>query len=46
LLHIDQLIDMLKNKRLVKKGDRVVITTVIPVIIPNWANVICVEVVA
>jgi len=34
---------MLKNKRLVKKGDRVVITTGIPVNIPNWTNVIRVE---
>ena len=30
LLHIEELITMLKNKRLVKKGDRVVITTGIP----------------
>jgi len=45
LLHMDQMITMLKNKRLVKKGDRVVITTGIPVNIPNWTNVIRVEVV-
>ncbi len=45
LLHMDQMIAMLKNKRLVKKGDRVVITTGIPVGIPNWTNVIRVEVV-
>ncbi|MZG31367.1 MAG: pyruvate kinase [Nitrospinae bacterium] len=43
LLHMDQMIPMLKNKRLVKKGDRVVITTGIPVGIPNWTNVIRVE---
>ena len=43
LLHIEELITMLKNKRLVKKGDRVVITTGIPVNIPNWTNVIRVE---
>lgn len=43
LLHIEQMIVMLKNKRLVKKGDRVVITTGIPVNIPNWTNVIRVE---
>ena len=43
LLHMDQMITMLKNKRLVKKGDRVVITTGIPVGIPNWTNVIRVE---
>jgi pyruvate kinase len=34
---------MLKNKRLVKKRDRVVVTTGIPVNIPNWTNVIRVE---
>ncbi len=45
LIHIEQMITMLKNKRLVKKGDRVVITTGIPVGIPNWTNVIRVEVV-
>ena len=43
LIHIEQMITMLKNKRLVKKGDRVVITTGIPVGIPNWTNVIRVE---
>ena len=43
LLHIEQMITMLKNKRLLKKGDRVVITTGIPVGIPNWTNVIRVE---
>jgi pyruvate kinase len=43
LLHIEELIVMLKNKRLVKKGDKVVITTGIPVNIPNWTNVIRVE---
>ena len=43
LLHLEELITMLKNKRLVKKGDRVVITTGIPVNIPNWTNVIRVE---
>jgi pyruvate kinase len=43
LLHIEQMVTMLKNKRLVKKGDRVVITTGIPVGIPNWTNVIRVE---
>ncbi len=43
LLHMDQIITMLKNKRLVKKGDRVVITTGIPVNVPNWTNVIRVE---
>ena len=37
------MITMLKNKRLVKKGDRVVSTTGIPVGIPNWTNVIRVE---
>jgi pyruvate kinase len=46
LLHMDQMLAMLKNKRLLKKGDRVVITTGIPVGIPNWTNVIRVEVVA
>lgn len=43
LLHMEQIIIMLKNKRLVKKGDRVVITTGIPLGIPNWTNVIRVE---
>ena len=43
LIHIEQMITMLKNKRLLKKGDRVVITTGIPVGIPNWTNVIRVE---
>jgi pyruvate kinase len=43
LLHVEQMITMLKNKKLVKKGDRVVITTGIPVGIPNWTNVIRVE---
>jgi pyruvate kinase len=43
LLHIEELITMLKNKRLVKKRDRVVVTTGIPVNIPNWTNVIRVE---
>jgi len=44
-LHMDQMIATLKNKRLLKKGDRVVVTTGIPVGIPNWTNVIRVEVV-
>jgi pyruvate kinase len=43
LLHIEELIVMLKNKRLLKKGEKVVITTGIPVNIPNWTNVIRVE---
>jgi pyruvate kinase len=43
LLHIDQMIVMLKNKRLVKEVDRVVVTTGVPVGIPNWTNVICME---
>ncbi|MBT5869677.1 MAG: pyruvate kinase [Nitrospinaceae bacterium] len=43
LLHIEEMLIMLKNKRLIKKGDRVVITTGIPVGIPNWTNVIRVE---
>jgi pyruvate kinase len=45
LLHMEQLIIMLKKRRLLKKGDRVVITTGIPVGIPNWTNIIRVEVV-
>jgi len=45
LLRMEQIIPMLKNKRLVKKGDRVVITRGIPTGIPNWTNVIRVEVV-
>lgn len=43
LLHMEQLIIMLKKRRLLKKGDRVVISTGIPVGIPNWTNVIRVE---
>ena len=43
LLHIEEMITMLKNKRLVKKGDRGVITMGIPVGIPSWTNVIRVE---
>jgi len=43
LLHMEQLIIMLKKRRLLKKGDRVVITTGIPVGIPNWTNIIRVE---
>jgi len=45
LLHMEQLIIMLKKRRLLKKGDRVVINTGIPVDIPNWVNIIRVEVV-
>ena len=43
LLHMEQLIIMLKKRRLLKKGDRVVITTGIPVGIPNRTNIIRVE---
>lgn len=43
LLHMEQLVIMLKKRRLLKKGDRVVITTGIPVGIPNWTNIIRVE---
>jgi pyruvate kinase len=43
LLHMEQLIVMLKKRRLLKKGDRVVITTGIPVGIPNRTNIIRVE---
>ncbi len=42
-LHMEQLIIMLKKRRLLKKGDRVVITTGIPVGIPNQTNIIRVE---
>ena len=43
LLHMEQLIIMLKKRKQLKKGDRVVITTGIPVGIPNWTNIIRVE---
>lgn len=43
LLHMEQLIIMLKKRRFLKKGDKVVITTGIPVGIPNWTNIIRVE---
>ena len=45
LLHMVQLIIMLKKGRLLKKGGRVVIITGIPVGIPNRSNIIRVEVV-
>lgn len=35
----------LKNRRLVKKNDRVVITAGIPISVPNWTNIVRVEVV-
>ena len=43
LLHMEQLIIMLKKRRLLKKGDRVVITTGIPVGITNQTNIIRME---
>ena len=36
---------ILKNRRLVKKNDRVVITAGIPISVPNWTNIVRVEVV-
>ena len=36
---------MLKKRRLVNKGDRVVVTTGIPIGVPGWTNVIRVEIV-
>ena len=43
--HIDDAFRLLKKKRLVKKGDRIVIATGIPIAVPKWTNVIRVEVV-
>lgn len=42
---IHVILELLKDKHLLRKGDRVVITSGIPVGIPQWTNVIRVEVV-
>lgn len=42
---MNALFRVLKNRRLVKKNDRVVITAGLPIHIPNWTNVVRVEVV-
>ncbi|MEC7640658.1 MAG: pyruvate kinase [Nitrospinota bacterium] len=42
---LKDIFSLLKKKRLIKKGERVVITTGLPVGIPQWTNVIRVEVV-
>jgi len=43
LENLGELFRLLKKNRLVKKGDRVVITTGLPMGIPQWTNVIRVE---
>jgi len=42
---MEKLFAILKNRRLVKKNDRVVITAGLPIDIPSWTNVVRVEVV-
>ena len=42
---MEKLFTILKNRRLVKKNDRVVITAGLPIDIPSWTNVVRVEVV-
>ncbi len=42
---LDELFEILKARRLVKKNDRVVITAGLPIDIPSWTNVVRMEVV-
>ena len=43
---MEGLFRILKDRRLLKKNDRVVITAGLPIDIPRWTNVVRVEVVS